>query len=166
MTRALIVTVVAGAFAVTACSGFRPRVRTTTDRPGVFDGRSRDPGSTGEIGGRGLPASRPEAGTPSTIAGADSRRICRTSSRPDGWIAVAYVAGDGCGARGSADSSYVIAVLAQYAILPVDAELDVCADERIPRNWVPSDAAAAPSDACPGVKGNSASTTRSIRRRR
>jgi hypothetical protein len=162
--RGLTLTI-AGALAVTAaCSNFRPHAGSTTTRPGIFDGQPGAPGSNGDIGGRGLPSRRPDAGTENTVAGADARRVCRASSRPNGWIAVAYVAGDGCAARTSADSSYSIAVLTRYFDLPVNAVLEVCADEPIPANWTLDATEAMPSDACPGVKGDRASTTRYIRR--
>lgn len=158
---------IAGVLAIAAaCSNVRPHSGSRTSRPGIFDGQPGAPGAAGDIGGRGLPSRRPDAGTERAVAGADARRVCRTSSRPDGWIAVAYVSGDGCVARTSADSSYSVALLTRYSDVPVDLVLEVCADERIPRNWVQDETDAMPSDACPGAKGNHASTTRYIRRLR
>ena len=158
---------IAGALAITAaCANFRPHVGSTTTRPGIFDGQPGAPGSVGDIGGRGLPSRPPATETQGTVARTDARRICRMSTRPNGWIAVAYVAGDGCAARSSADSSYSIAVLTRYGDVPVDAVLEVCADERNPADWVPDHTHATPSDACPGAKGDAGSTTRYIRRLR
>jgi hypothetical protein len=167
-TRA-ITTTLAGALAITAaCANFHPHVGQSPRSGAVIGtGRTQDPTVAGDIGGRGLPSGRPGAATQTATAGPDARRICRTSSRPTGWIAVAYVAGDAsCASRSSADSAHAVAVLTRYDILPVSAVLEVCADERIPKNWVPDATPAVPSDACPGVNGNPTSTTRLIQRLR
>lgn len=64
------------------------------------------------------------------------RRVCRTSGVPRGWIVVDYVDALGeCPARTGPDSSATAAVLARHAGMPRGAELEVCADQRIPRDW-------------------------------
>jgi hypothetical protein len=78
---------------------------------------------------------------------------------------VAYVsAGEGdCPAQAKSDSGATVAVLTYHADLPIDAVLDVCADEHAPRGWAIDDSVADASDSCPGVERKGSSTYR-IRR--
>ena len=166
MSRATLFTVITLAASVlSACTAVRPRASTTgsgSSRGGLVEPRrpGRSPGGS-DIGERGLPV-----GTPAAVAGRAAgsvRRVCRTGSRPSGWIAVAYVsAGEGdCPAR--SDSAATVAVLTYYPDLPRDAVLDVCADEPVPRNWMKDDTGPDASDSCPGAV-KSGSTTKRIRR--
>ena len=169
MPRATLFTVVAllSAGVLSACSGFRPRASTSTGtRGGVYG--PRRPGnapSGGDIDGRRLPV-----GAPAAVAGRAAggvRRVCRTGSRPRGWIAVAYVSsGEGdCPALSKSDSgaTATVAVLTHYVDLPLETVLDVCADEPTPRGWVKDDSVADASDSCPSAERNGSSTYR-IRR--
>ena len=166
MSRATLLTVVTllSAGTLAACSGFRLHSNTVSSRGGLgAPGRPAGGADGGDITGRGLPA-----GAPAAVAGRGSsgvRRVCRTGARPRGWIAVAYVSsGEGdCPALVKSDSSVTVAVLAYYADRAVDAVLDVCADEPVPRGWAVEDSAADGSDSCPGVTRNGSSTYR-IRR--
>ena len=64
-------------------------------------------------------------------------------------------------ARGdSTATAATAAVLTYYADLPLDAVLDVCADEPVPRGWTIDDTAADASDSCPGVERKGSSTYR------
>jgi hypothetical protein len=72
--------------------------------------------------------------------------------------------GDGeCSIRAKGDSGFTVAVLAYYAGRKREEVLDVCADERVPRDWRIDDTDAEVSDACPGVERKGSSTYR-IRR--
>lgn len=169
MSRATLFTVITmlSAGVLCACSSFRPRASTGSgSNGGRFE--PRRPGDTrtgGDIGGRGLPVGAPAAVAGRAVGGV--RRVCRTGSRPRGWIAVAYVsAGEGdCPALSKSDSgaTATVAVLTHHADLPLDTELDVCADEPTPRGWIKHDTVADASDACPGAERNGSSTYR-IRR--
>jgi hypothetical protein len=125
-----------------------------------------DPSAGGDLGGQGVPVAA--RGNDGSHAVADERRVCRSGSRPSGWVAVAYVSGNGqCPARSGSDSAFSAVVLARYTVLPVHATLDVCADERVPQGWVvdgtqPGDV----SESCPGAGPNGGSATRRIRRAR
>ena len=95
----------------------------------------------------------------------DGRTVCRTDARPRGWIAVAYVAADGdCSKLARGDLVPMAAVLTRYADLAVNAVLEVCADQNVPRGWVtdPTPSGDA-NDSCPGGASDG-STTRRIRR--
>jgi len=169
MSRATLFTVVTllSAGVLSACTSVRPHARSGSgagSNGGMYE--PRRPGSTpagGDLGGWGLPV-----GAPTAVAGREAggvRRVCRTGSRPSGWIAVAYVtAGEGdCPAVARSDSSASVAVLTYYADLPLQAVLDVCADEPVPKGWTVDDTAADANDSCPGVARNGTSTYR-IRR--
>ena len=150
---------------ICACSSFRPRASSgAIAKGGQFEPRRPgDRPAGGDIGGRGIPV-----GAPAAVAGravGDVRRVCRTGSRPSGWIAVAYVsAGEGdCPALAKSDSSATVAVLTYHIDLPIDAVLDVCADEPAPRGWTIDDAVADATGNCPGVERKGSSTYR-IRR--
>ncbi len=112
------------------------------------------------------PGELPGPGTGTRYAG--ERRACRTSGVPRGWIAVAYVDGAGsqCPARTGVDSLATSMVLTRHSGLPRGAELDVCADQRLPRGWervLHEDTEDA--TACPGAAPEGQATTRRIRRR-
>lgn len=112
------------------------------------------------------PGELPGPSTGTRYAG--ERRACRTSGVPRGWIAVAYVDGAGsqCPARTGVDSLATSMVLTRHSGLPRGAELDVCADQRLPRGWervLHEDTEDA--TACPGAAPEGQSTTRRIRRR-
>ena len=128
--------------------------------------RTRDPQSStalGDRGERGRSIGRPviEAGR---MVG-DGRTICRTDSRPRGWIAVAYVAANGeCAKRAPGDSVPMSAILTRYAGLAANTVLEVCADQNVPRGWVhDSTPSGDGTDSCPGA-ARDGSTTRRIRR--
>jgi len=124
-----------------------------------------DPAAGGDLGGQGVPAAR---GRDGARVVADERRVCRGGSRPRGWIAVAYVPGNGeCPAHAGGDSVYTAAILARYADRPRDTILDVCADERLPSGWVVEQAGVSDvNGSCPGASRNGGSETRRIRRAR
>jgi hypothetical protein len=168
MSRATLfaVTTMLSAGALCACTSFRPHAHTGTgSKGGMFE--PRRPGSTpegGDIGGRRIPV-----GAPTAVAGRSTggvRRVCRTGSRPSGWIAVAYVSAEegDCPALARSDSSATAAVLTYYADLPLEAGLDVCADEPVPSGWAIDDTVADASESCPGAKKRNGSTTYHMRR--
>jgi hypothetical protein len=169
MSRATVVSVLTmlSAGVLCACSSFRPHSRPGTgSRGGLFEPRRAGDGSDGGgIGGRVLPAGSPAPGAGRAAGG--TRRVCRTASRPSGWIAVAYVsASEGeCDGLAKADSGATAAVLTYYADRPIAATVEVCADEPVPRGWTIDDAASEPSESCPGVERHGSSTY-SIRRLR
>jgi hypothetical protein len=175
MSRSGLVAVVstlllAGTAACGIVSSWHPHVRTSTSEPLLRPGASIPPG--------GAPGTRPSPGTPDVGVqpgadraprNADDRRICRSSSPPLGWIAVAYVSAPGqCPQRAGADSTSrdaTMAILTRYARFPSGAVLDVCADQPTPTAWTtvtdePSDGDAS----CPGAVRGGGSTTKRIRR--
>lgn len=98
---------------------------------------------------------------------ADERRVCRTTSVPRGWIAVAYVSVPGqCPARDGADSLATSSVLARHAGRPRGALLDVCADQPTPSGWERVRDEVEGADRCPGAAPAGSPTTRRIRRYR
>ena len=167
MSRVSLFTVVTmlSAGVLCACTSFRPRASSGPSSKGglLQPRRPSDAPAGGDIGGRRLPVGAPAAVAGREVGGV--RRVCRTGSRPSGWIAVAYVsAGEGdCPAVARSDSSATVAVLTYYADLPLEAVLDVCADEPAPKGWTVDDALADASDSCHGVERNGSSTYR-IRR--
>jgi hypothetical protein len=125
-----------------------------------------DPAAGGDLGGQG--GTTAARGRDGARAVADERRVCRSGSRPSGWIAVAYVPGNGeCPAHAGGDSVYTAAILARYADRPRDTRLDVCADERIPPGWLVEETGVSDvNGSCPGASRNGGSATRRIRRAR
>jgi hypothetical protein len=125
----------------------------------------------GDLGG---PTSEPTARTPDIgtmpdLAGGSrypgSRQVCRASAVPRGWIAVAYVSSAGqCPARSGADSTATAAVLMRYADEALGMELDVCADQVIPRGWALAREEANDANQCPGAARDDKPTTKRIRR--
>lgn len=97
----------------------------------------------------------------------DERRICRTDAVPRGWIAVAYVEAEGqCPAREGPAREATAAIITALGGRAVGTVLDVCADQRIPRDWgIVREEGAVDPGRCPGaaVSGD-APTTRRIRR--
>ena len=54
-----------------------------------------------------------------------------------GWIAIDYVVDEeACPTSKSGKRLHGAALVVLYANVPVGGELTVCADERVPRNWV------------------------------
>lgn len=61
--------------------------------------------------------------------------VCRVSVR-SGWVAVAYTLGSKrCPPNREADNLYTGAMVMRHDQQPVGAELVVCADQAVPRNW-------------------------------
>ena len=136
---------------------------TMEPRPGTspsdLGGWPADPPRTPTVGG--LPG--PATGT----RNAAERRVCRTSAVPRGWIAVAYVSGDGqCPARRGADSEATAAVLMRYADLSLGTVLEVCADQPLPEGWLVAREQVSDADRCPGAVRDDGPTTKRIERRR
>jgi hypothetical protein len=170
MTRsALAVTAAAILLAGTAgcgiVSSWQPHVRTSSSEPSLpRTGPSARPSP-------GAPGVRERPGTSRAPHNVDDRRICRSSSTPRGWIAVAYVsAPEQCPARPGADSTAnaaSVAVLARYLGLPLGAVLDVCADQPTPNGWgMVTDEPVDDATSCPGAVRGGGSTTKRIRRNR
>lgn len=171
--------IVLALLAATACASFRVGSAygdgrdgpTTRTLPGAPPGTSVIP-VTGPTRPGAPPAVLPTGELPGPTTGtryADERRVCRTSGVPRGWIAVAYVddAGSQCPARTGADSLATSMVLTRYADRPRGTDLDVCADQRLPRGWervMHEDTEDATR--CPGAAPEGKSTTRRIRRMR
>ena len=140
---------------------------SSTPGAGTFAPRGPvDPAAGGDLGGQG--AATAARGRNGARVVADERRVCRSGSRPTGWIAVAYVSGNGeCPAHAGGDSVYTAAIVARYADRPRDTILDVCADERLPSGWVVEQAGVSDvNGSCPGASRNGGSETRRIRRAR
>jgi hypothetical protein len=147
-----------------ACSG--AGVRTTRGSPGTPGSRPLfDP--TKPMSG---PAGTDQIETPdrmNTRTSSDARRVCRGTSMPSGWIAVAYeTATEGeCPARGDGTPRRV-AVIVRYGDYPVGATLDVCADQPLPRRWEIVRDEHVDGGACPGAAKDGASAMKRILRRR
>jgi hypothetical protein len=160
----------AGTAACGIVSSWHPHVRTSTSEPLLR------PGEPIPLGG--APGTRPSPGTPAvaeqpgaarTPRNAADRRICRSSSPPLGWIAVAYVSAPGqCPQRAGADSTSrdaTMAILIRYTRLPIGAVLDVCADQPTPMAWTTvTDEPTDDDGSCPGAVRGGGSTTKRIRR--
>lgn len=88
-------------------------------------------------GGPLRPVMGPSVARANTNVNAEVRRVCR-SSRPSGFIAIDYVASDStlCPLSPTKRSSYGVALVVRYVDLPVGEEIAVCADERVPTNWI------------------------------
>jgi hypothetical protein len=62
-------------------------------------------------------------------------RVCRSSGRR-GWVAIEYLTDSlTCPASRGRQAAFRTALITRYDHLPVGAELTVCADQRVPRNW-------------------------------
>ncbi len=116
--RVVQLAVVAG---LTACSsiGFRSQ--------GTQFGVGAEPTSR--------PGVSPAAARSGTARPAETKRVCRSSGRAAGWIAIDYVDGEGCGVAQTAGNAHAVAVLVDYRNLNVGSELEVCGDEHIPAGW-------------------------------
>lgn len=100
---------------------------------GISVGAHKGPTYGGDLG------PSPRMGTPTAVALSGARdpsttkQVCRASGREPGWIAIDYIAGDGCVLLKG--DGHPIALVTNYARLPRGTELEVCADERIPSGW-------------------------------
>jgi hypothetical protein len=148
------------AFAVlAACSALKGSITAVQPRLGA--------GGVVDTGALRFP--RPDTGTVGVTTDPRSdvvRRVCRTSGWPRGWVATAYESGSGeCPLRSGADSTALAAIIVRLDAHPVGAELDVCADQAVPKDWVLVNIEGAePSARCPGAARNGASAIRRIRR--
>lgn len=86
------------------------------------------PGTTAQPD-RGPLSPRPTGANP-----AATRLACRGSGYPSGWVAVTYT--DGLPECAGAGEKYSGALLQRHDLLSKDTELYVCADQRIPGDWV------------------------------
>jgi hypothetical protein len=160
----------AGTAACGIVSSWHPHVRTSTSEPLLRPGAPiPQAGAPGTTPSPGTPDVGPQPGADRTPRNADDRRICRSSTPPLGWIAVAYVSAPGqCPARVGADRTSrdaTMAILTRYARFPIGAVLDVCADQPTPLNWTTvTDEPADGADSCPGAVRGGGSTTKRIRR--
>jgi hypothetical protein len=161
LRAATVSMLLAGASACGVLTSVRPHLPQTTSQGPRASVPSADPSrGTPTLGGRtGAARARyPE-----------ERRVCRTSTRPRGWIAVAYVsAPEQCPARAGADSAAAaatMAVITPYEDRPLGTVLDVCADEPRPTGWNPVfDESTEDTGSCPGAGRGDGPTTRRIRR--
>ena len=96
------------------------------------------------------------------------RRVCRVTGWPANWVATAYESAAGeCPLATGSDSTGVAAVIVRLDVQPVGATLDVCADQAVPRGWVPVTLNGAEiSHRCPGAGPDGGSAVRRIRRMR
>jgi hypothetical protein len=86
------------------------------------------------------PFQRPPSTPTATRAGSgpssELRRVCR-GSNGRGWIAIDYITDEEtCPAAKSRRKTFGTAVVMRYADVPINGELTVCADERVPQGWV------------------------------
>jgi len=137
--------------------GVRVHGRVPNQQP-LFGGTLRDTSSVGGSTPGGLTAGR------SHTAGLETRRICRGSPWPSGWIAIAYESSAKECPRSSDRVSFNIATIARYDNQPRGQTLEVCADQAIPRGWIPEGDDNTSGEACPGAGKGDASVTRLIRR--
>jgi hypothetical protein len=95
---------------------------------------------------------------------ADARRLCRGSSTP-GWIAIDYIRDERtCPADAVTNKVYSTAVILPYTAVRVGHELEVCAAEPVPANWVA--VRDIPNDPrCPVEPGKTAEATVKVIRR-
>ena len=153
------------ALLASACTG--AGVRTGTESPVSPGGRPLfDPVPLPGSGPGG--ADRVETpGRLTTATASGARRVCRGTSLPGGWIAVAYEAAtEGeCPARGDGTPRR-IAVLVRYVDYPRGSTLDVCADQPLPRSWAIERDEQVDAGACPGAAKDGGSATVRIYRRR
>ncbi|MGZ8377187.1 MAG: hypothetical protein ACXWZS_12630 [Gemmatirosa sp.] len=157
----------------TACVSINLSSGSQDGAPTPFGQRPRGPDAI-DVGPRAptdpTPAPGDLPGPPSGTRLAGERRVCRTSSVPRGWIVVDYVPAMGeCPARAGADSAATAAVLTRYAGLHRGATLEVCADQRTPRDWeLVRDQVPPVVDAsrCLGAVRDGSAPTRVIRRYR
>lgn len=114
MTRKMLIV---GVLVLAGCSGFGVRAGPSEPIPGPDTGpRPGAIGREGEVSGS---------------SGPSRQTVCRSASRPRGWVAVDYVeGGSACGSGG-----YNAMVLQRLAPLPVGSLLIVCAGQSIPGNW-------------------------------
>src|SRR5690242_5270798 len=152
---------VAGACLVAsaACSSMGVRVhgRVPNQQP-LFGGTMRDTSSVGPSTPGGRTTGR------SHSASFETRRICRSSAWPSGWIAIAYESSPKECPSSSERVSYNVATIARYDTQARGQTLEVCADQTIPRGWIREGDDDTTGDACPGAGKGDASVTRRIRR--
>lgn len=112
---------------------------------------------------RPSPLPQPGAAHPQTGA---ERRVCRHVGWPRDHVAVAYVTDDGsCPRSPRGDDAHTAAIVVPLARQPVGTELEVCADQRVPRDWDVARAGAAGAAArCPGAGRDGEPATLRIRR--
>lgn len=97
--------------------------------------RPHDPNASGlppyprgvEPGGPNPTASDPRTSDP------DNQSICRASRLPSEWVIVDYVGSSECPSLGG--ERYNAARVTRHARFPREAEIVVCADQRVPRGW-------------------------------
>jgi hypothetical protein len=78
--------------------------------------------------------------------------ICRTQPMPSGWIAVRYeVGGDRCPQPTGAGNPFTVAMIERYTGKAIGQTMIVCADQRLPRNWVRARNQEASAE-CPGAR--------------
>jgi hypothetical protein len=118
----------------------RPHVATGTGRPPV--------GSPGEpdLG----PVLAPGVGGPEREEGL-IRQVCRNQGVPAGWLIISYAVGDDrCPAPADPDNPFTVAIIERYEDKPIDSVMTVCADQKLPVDWVRMNQVSAHE--CPGAR--------------
>jgi len=65
------------------------------------------------------------------------RQICRNQPVPSGWLIINYAAGDErCPAPADRDNPFTVAIIERYEDKPIDTVMIVCADQKIPVDWM------------------------------
>jgi hypothetical protein len=127
----------------------------TSMTPGVGTGIGDRPGAMPP----GLPPGRDPGAAPGLTPATPSRddrtgteRICRTQPVPIGWIVTGYVSagGEQC-PRLDPDEPFPVAIIERFDQKPVGSTMEVCADQRIPRDWR-LDTSVPASGACHGAR--------------
>lgn len=142
--------------ALAGCSGMQVQPGQQTGIPGT----SADPA----LGGAGgIPRS------PGSSPGGGSSLICRNQAIPREWVAVDYVSSPSCPpVSGGKESGPNSMLLTRYSVLPPETLLTVCADQRMPKDWVrePLESAEAESGRCPRLPGDTRTSPTVTRIRR
>jgi hypothetical protein len=118
----------------------RPRLGSETGRPPV--------GSPGEpdLG----PVLAPDVGGREQEEGL-IRQICRNQSVPHGWLIIKYAQGDDrCPAPADRDNPFTVAIIERYEDKPLESIMTVCADQKLPTDWIRMNQVS--GHECPGAR--------------
>jgi hypothetical protein len=112
--------VLIGALILGACISLSPPTPRPVETAGPFGGPGpRTAGAVARSGNRD----------------GEVLRVCRGAGRR-GWVAIDYVTDSlACPANRGRKAAYRTALITRYDRQPVGAELTVCADQPVPRNW-------------------------------
>lgn len=82
---------------------------------------------------RGVNTATAKSGGASAL---QTKTVCRSIGMEPGWIAIDYLAdAGGCTQVKQGTNGHPVALIANYRMLNVGAELEVCAPEHVPTGW-------------------------------